>query len=98
MLKELQSGVILVNFTKVNGEKRNMKCTLHKDFMPKYEDREEKTRTIDLNQVRVWDVDAQGWRSFRLDSVNHIFNPAPANTPQAQNEPKYISMADILRS
>lgn len=76
MIAELNSGLILVNFTKVNGDKRNMRCTLHSDYLPHREDTLQPTLGREESVV-VWDVDKKDWRSFRLDSVNHIFNPAP---------------------
>jgi hypothetical protein len=77
MLEELHSGIILVNFTKVNGEKRDLKCTLKTELLPQHDSNESKTKAINPDVVNVWDVEANGWRSFRLDSVNHVFNPAP---------------------
>lgn len=78
MIEELRSGIILVNFTKVNGEKRDMRCTLREDLLPT-RDKEGKTPShIKSDSVlAVYDTDAGDWRSFRLESVNHVFNPAP---------------------
>lgn len=71
-------GIITVSFTKVNGENRNMRCTL----MPEHivdnrvllqEGEVPKAPRPDNPDVlAVWDVDAQGWRSFRIDSVHRV--------------------------
>jgi len=73
--KALEEGVVFVNFTKANGEVRKMKCTLADSMLPKEAtEQSENTKTRKPNpdiQV-VWDLEKNGWRSFRLDSVNEI--------------------------
>ena len=76
MIDELRQGVILVNFTKANGERRDMRCTLNEEYLPHREDTLVATTSND-EAVVVWDVEKNDWRSFRLDRVNHVFNPAP---------------------
>lgn len=68
-LKELlKTNVVEVVFTKVNGDKRVMTCTLQPSFLPE-EVETEKTRKQNDDVLSVWDIDANGWRSFRFDSV-----------------------------
>jgi hypothetical protein len=68
-LKELlKNGVVEVTFTKMNGDKRVMTCTLQPSFLPE-EVETEKTRKQNDDVLSVWDIDANGWRSFRFDSV-----------------------------
>jgi hypothetical protein len=72
----LAHNVITVDFTKVNGDRRVMTCTLREDMKPKA------TKSDPLSQkavretsdavVSVWDVSARGWRSFRYDRVNNV--------------------------
>ena len=72
----LEQNVIVVDFTKLNGDKRVMTCTLREDMKP----RATKTDTMSQKAVRevsdavvsVWDVNAKGWRSFRYDRVNAV--------------------------
>mgnify|MGYP006267654243 CR=1 FL=1 len=67
-LKELlKSNIIEVTFTKVNGEKRVMKCTLQESFLP--EQKSESDRKKNENVLAVFDIDSNDWRSFRFDSV-----------------------------
>lgn len=66
----LHRGVVEVRFRKVNGDERVMNCTLNTDIVPKYEGTT--TRKKNDNVLCVWDVDANGWRSFRLDSVSQF--------------------------
>jgi hypothetical protein len=73
---QLTQNVMVVDFTKLNGEKRVMTCTLREDIKPPAT----KTDTMSLKKVRdvteavvsVWDVNAKGWRSFRYDRVNSV--------------------------
>jgi len=67
----LRSGVATVEFTKVNGERRVMPCTLQAELLPPAKplaegkvERKENEQTL-----RVFCTDKQEWRSFRIDSV-----------------------------
>ena len=70
----LEQNVLVVDFTKLNGDKRVMTCTLREDMKP----RATKDDTMSQKAVRevsdavvsVWDVNAKGWRSFRYDRIN----------------------------
>lgn len=66
--KLLNTGVVEVTFTKVNGDKRLMTCTLQSSFLPE-EVETEKTRKQNDEVISVWDTEVNGWRSFRFDSV-----------------------------
>lgn len=72
-IKEMLQGgqVIYVEFTKKNGDKRVMNCTTNLDLIPESEHpSEDRANYINEEVVRAYDVDAEGWRSFRVDSVN----------------------------
>jgi hypothetical protein len=78
ILKDLRECVIEVSFTKVNGETRIMRCTLRPDLLPESyinETKEEKTfHQTNPEVIAAWDVQAHGWRSFRIDSVSYVQN------------------------
>lgn len=66
----LRQGECAVVFTKQNGEERQMVCTLSPDYLPAPSVdgfRQRKVPNDDV--VVVWDVQAEGWRSFRIDSI-----------------------------
>ena len=69
--KQLRQGLCEVSFTKVNGEERVMKCTLTEDLLPAQIDVEEeiqkKSKKSNPDICAVYDVVAEGWRSFRWD-------------------------------
>ena len=71
MIKELQAGTKVVTFTKVNGEQRVMTCTLDQNLIPQdvRESVAKSPKTVNEEVLPVWDTTAQGWRSFRIDSV-----------------------------
>jgi hypothetical protein len=61
-----------ITFTKVDGTERTLVCTLRDDLIPassQDEDRgTEKRKSSPAIQV-VWDLESNGWRSFRWDSL-----------------------------
>ena len=74
MLVKLRSGVCRVVFTKVNGETRDMRCTLVRDMIPENQlpvtdELTEKTAQPSTDVIRVFDLLADGWRSFKVDNV-----------------------------
>lgn len=74
-LKEIiQNGVVTVIFTKADGTERTMKCTLLPEYLPQQGQFlvESSNRKENNAVLSVWDIDANGWRSFRLDSVKEI--------------------------
>lgn len=65
----LKDGVVSVRFTKANSiTERQMRCTLDPEAFkdPSY-DGTGKTPNPDI--CTVWDVEKDGWRSFRYNSV-----------------------------
>lgn len=70
ILKELHDGVTTVSFTKVNGERREMRCTLNEKYLPEREEKNrEQTRKENPAVQSVWDVDKGAWRSFRWENI-----------------------------
>jgi hypothetical protein len=72
-LSELKQSICEVTFTKVNGDTRVMTCTLQKDMIPQATKKdpltETKVREINENFISVWDINAKGWRGFRVANV-----------------------------
>lgn len=73
IVADLRTNVCEVKFTKVNGEERVMRCTLEASALPPQLPLEEgamKTpRKENPDVMAVFDVEAQGWRSFRWDAI-----------------------------
>lgn len=74
LIEALRGGVIGVEFTKVDGTKRVMSCTLDEDIIPA--DMMPKdtgvSRTKSTEALAVFDVENAGWRSFRWDSITGV--------------------------
>ena len=75
LIEALRTGPLTINFTKVDGSERAMKCTLDetivpKDFAPKTEGSGERKKSPDV--LAVFDIEKSGWRSFRWDSIKSV--------------------------
>jgi len=68
----LSEDVCSIVFIKKNGDRRYMRCTINLDMMasdawPKTS-KTPATYEEDL-PIRVFDIDKQGWRSFKFDQI-----------------------------
>jgi hypothetical protein len=80
LVKILRSNIAEVIFTKVTGEERVMHCTLIPEMLPDWVSTlpsvpEEIQRGFEKHEptaIAVWDLDHNGWRAFRVDSVKSI--------------------------
>lgn len=74
--RRLTNSVVEVTFTKVNGEQRIMSCTLNENILPKADKSDpltqKKVRELNEEVLSVWDVNAKGWRSFRVENVTDV--------------------------
>lgn len=71
----LNDRVISVSFKKVNGEHRVMECTTNLQLIPPSAWPKESDKIIaevSDDHVRVYDVKAQGWRSFNFKKLISI--------------------------
>lgn len=69
--ERLQAGIMRVTFDKVNGDRRIMTCTLQEQYLPALVSWPSE-RPEPKDSLAVWDLNANGWRSFRLDKVISI--------------------------
>lgn len=73
ILSTLRENTVNLSFTKVkDGEVRNMTATLMQNQIPS--EKMPKSGSVDQtvggeSTVRVFDLDLQEWRSFRIDSL-----------------------------
>jgi hypothetical protein len=66
----LETDVVEVTFTKKDGSERILKCTLKEDVLPEVQNKETKEKSQEA--LAVWDVESEGWRSFRWDSIKSV--------------------------
>ena len=68
-----QYPLLVINFTKLDGTARALRSTLSPDLIPAdLMPKGEKKLNLSEDAIRVYDVENQGWRSFRVDSVTSI--------------------------
>lgn len=69
----LKVDVATVTFTKKDGTERVMKCTLDPKLLPAAPVTEgKKERKVNQDVLAVYDVEAQGWRSFTIKSIKSV--------------------------
>jgi hypothetical protein len=73
----LQEGKVTVTFTKLDGTTRVMNCTMSEslipqELMPKAPSLDAPPRKVSMDTLRVFDLDINEWRSFRVDSVKEF--------------------------
>lgn len=69
----LHRGVVKVIFTKNDGTERTMMATLNEELIP--EDKKPKgtgKKKESVEVFAVYDVEADGWRSFKIDSIKEV--------------------------
>lgn len=70
VLNLLSSGVVKIKFTKVDGSVREMNATRSFDLIPQnMVPSGTGTKVVREGVITVFDVDTNGWRSFREDSL-----------------------------
>ena len=79
MVESLHKGICKVTFEKVDGSTRIMNCTLKPNILAKETGGGFIAEEIKLTEeakntevIPVWDMESQGWRSFRVTSVQNF--------------------------
>ena len=78
----LNQQEITVSFTKADGTDRDMRCTLNWDLIPAQhvtgpvdgivKESKAPKKAPDPAVIKVYDLEAQAWRSFRMDRLKKI--------------------------
>jgi hypothetical protein len=78
LVETLKSNICKVTFTKLNGEVREMPCTLKEDIVPVYERKTPLKEAVTTEESKpnttlsVWCMDKKEWRSFRVENVTKV--------------------------
>lgn len=87
LIELLTTDVLDITFDKLNGDERTMTCTLQEKYIPvpRKEDAlsQTKIRNLEEKTIVVWDINANGWRSFRYDRVKKV-EQNKLNNPQEE--------------
>lgn len=66
----LQQGEVKITFIKADGTRREMLATVSSNIVPATVTESTRApREPNPNVCHVWDIEAQGWRSFRWDRL-----------------------------
>lgn len=72
LISHLKMGPVKIAFTKKDGSTRTMNCTLKEDLIVREGKKTDRTKSSNNEVLSVFDLDANGWRSFRLENVYTI--------------------------
>ena len=71
--QELAKGIVCVEFTKLNGEERTLRGTTNVGFIPgELHPNSPPIKQIGEDQVVMFDVDIQSWRSCKYSNINEL--------------------------
>ena len=90
MRKELRGNIVTFKFKKRNGEIRTAHGTLHPDYLPKLRGGAPRPE----HQMVYYDLDKEGWRSFRSYSFIKILNIKPVDSKTIVPKPKPVAKED----
>ena len=68
----LKSQEVTISFTKKDGTKRKMFCTLAESKIPEEKMPKNSGKSVSDDALAVFDIEKNDWRSFRWDSVTKI--------------------------
>jgi hypothetical protein len=69
MVSVLRKQTARVVFTKIDGETRDMMCTLGEEFIPEDKRPKGTGRVPPESVIRAYDINKQEWRAFRVENV-----------------------------
>lgn len=72
LISLLRSEIVELTFIKKDGTERIMKCTLAEEKIPSENAPKGVDRKKSDEAVAVFDLENEGWRSFRWDSLTNI--------------------------
>ena len=96
VVEMLRNDVATVTFTKADGTERVMECTLLNEVLTQRvppgmaaDKPEKRKKAPNPHTLAVYDIPADGWRSFRLDSVKSIGFPTSIFTDEGITYPTF---------
>jgi len=74
MIDKLRAGKCRVIFTKLNGEQRDMICTLNMNMIPEDKRPTNGSAEYSADMIRAFDINKEGFRTFKIANVSS-FSP-----------------------
>lgn len=68
----LRNNYVEIIFTKKDGSKRTMKCTLREGEIIPYEKKTERTAKVNDSILAVWDLEAAAWRTVNINTIESV--------------------------
>lgn len=68
LIDSLKQKTMIIKFNKINGEFREMTCTLMETIVPPVSTTQ-KPRKSSTDILSVWDTNKEGWRSIRWENI-----------------------------
>lgn len=68
LLEMLSNNIYVVKFKKLNGDIRELNCTMLEEFLPEVKNK----KKSDKNLITVWDIDQNSWKSFHYKRIIEI--------------------------
>jgi len=80
LVEKLQTEIVQLRFTKADGTERLIVCTkkssdIPEEFHPKTDKvvrLDENGNVVESDNITVWDIENQGWRSFNFTKVIEV--------------------------
>lgn len=73
LTEDLKTSNLTIEFTKVDGTHRVMKCTLQDSIIKPYEKKTDRVKTVVDNVLSVWDLEKDSWRTVRIDAITQVY-------------------------
>jgi hypothetical protein len=74
--QQLKENIMEVTFNKISGDRRIMTCTLNASHLPQPKKDEpltqKKIRKLNEEVMVVWDINAKGFRTFRMANILEV--------------------------
>ena len=75
LIAQLKHGITVVKFLKKDDSERIMVATLDPKLLPEHDATITQEYVVkNTNQIRVYDVEAEDWRSFLFDRIISVTN------------------------
>jgi len=74
IIEQLLNNEMVITFNKVNGDERVMTCTLKPELLPaqKVTENKKEPSAKQLENIGVYDLNANAWRSFKVANVTDV--------------------------
>ena len=74
IIEQLLNNEMVITFNKVNGDERVMTCTLKPELLPpqKVTENKKEPSAKQLENIGVYDLNANAWRSFKVANVTNV--------------------------